>query len=184
MHEITGLDIGLWQLFASPGIGTITWTAFVPDLATLERAGDALIGNDDFVKAIDKGADFFVGGFDDGLAQIIHGGPDPAREINYVTAVTSVCAPGHLSDGIAVGVEIAQKAQDITGTPTLFVIGMTGPYATVGWFTGFANIEQLDREEQAVYADPDFLKLIDGPGSTAYTSDPAASSQVIYRRIP
>ena len=58
------------------------------------------------------------------------------------------------------------------------------PYATVGWFTGFANIEQLDREEQAVYADPDFLKLIDGPGSTAYTSDPAASSQVIYRRIP
>jgi hypothetical protein len=42
VNRITGLPISLYAQVFSPEVGAIGWSTFVPDLATLEAAGDKL----------------------------------------------------------------------------------------------------------------------------------------------
>ena len=52
----SGLDIGLWGQVWSPEFGRVAWTAFVPDLATLAAAGDAMNGDAAMTAEVAKGA--------------------------------------------------------------------------------------------------------------------------------
>jgi hypothetical protein len=92
---------------------------------------------------------------------LIHGAPDPNRQIEYVTTVRTVCANGNLARGMELGVEIAQRAEKITGTPTLFLADVTGTYGGVGWASGHANAQELEATQQKLAADASWAKWID-----------------------
>ena len=131
----------------------------------------------------DAGAKYISGGLDDGLLQIVHGDPDPNRTIEYVTAVQAVCATGNIGNGMAVGVEIAQQAETITGLPTLFGADVTGPYGGVAWLTGYENIAALETAQQALAADAGWVSLIDSKVAGAYVEEPSITQQLVYRRL-
>ena len=183
VNRITGLQVSLYMQVYSPEVGSIGWSTFVPDLATLEAAGDKLNVDDDFVSATDKGASLIVGGADDTLSQVISGQPDPTRQIEYVTAVHSVCATGNLARGMELGVEIAQRAEKISGTPTLFLADVTGTYGGVGWVSGHENIQALEAAQQKLAGDESWAKYLDKEVKGTYTDEPSATTQLIYRRL-
>jgi len=183
VRRITGLEVGLHALRFSAGLGTVTWSAMVPDLATLEQADDALMGDDSYLDLLETRSEIFADGIDDMLWQIVHGSPDPERPIDYVAVVQTVCAPGNVARGVEVGVEIAQKAEAISGQPTMFCMGVTGAFGAVSWLTGYPDVQSLQSGESAVYGDPAMIDLIDREAATAYTSDPTMSGTTIYRRI-
>lgn len=182
-REITGLPLGLYLQVWSPEVGAIGWSTFVPDLATLEAAGDKLNVDDAFVAAVDKGAAFTVGGADDTLAQVVHGVPDPNRSIEYVTAVRAVCATGNLAKGMEVGAEIAQRAETITGTPTLFLAETTGTYGGVGWVSGHADAAAMEASQQALAADAGWAKYVDKAVTGVYAEEPSLTTQLIFRAL-
>ena len=68
----------------------------------------------------------------------------------------AVCANGSVTRGIELGVEIAQRAEKTTGLPVLFATGATGSYGSVGWFTGYVDIGELERAQQALAVDAKF----------------------------
>jgi hypothetical protein len=183
VNQITGLDVGLWGTVYSEGFGTISFTTFLPDLAALEAAGDKLQVDDGYLEASDKGAALTIGGLDDSLLEIVHGVPDPSRNPQYVSGVTAVCASGHLAKGMTVGVEIAQRAEKITGLPTLFVRGATGPYGGVGWLTGYEDIGSLESAQQALADDASWLEFLDDEVEDAYAEDPSITQSTIYRKL-
>jgi hypothetical protein len=183
VNKITGLQVSLYMQVYSPEVGAIGWTTFVPDLATLEAAGDKLNVDDDFVSATDKGAGFTVGGADDSLSQVIYGQPDPTRQIEYATAVRAVCATGNLARGMELGVEIAQRAEKITGTPTLFLGEVTGNYGAVGWISGHENIQAVEAAQQKLAADPGWAKYLDKEVKGVYAEEPSVTTQLIFRRL-
>lgn len=183
VNKITGLPVGLYMQVYSPEVGAIGWSTFVPDLATLEAAGDKLQADDAMAAATDRGASFVLGGADDSLAQVVHGEPDPNREIQYVTVVRTVCATGSIGRGMEAGVEIAQRAEKITGTPTLFMADVTGSYGGVGWITGHANVQSVEAAQQALATDPGWVKFIDKTVGGVYVDDAAMTTQLIYRRL-
>jgi hypothetical protein len=183
VNRITGLQVSLYMQVYSPEVGSIGWTTFVPDLATLEAAGDKLNVDDDFVSATDKGASLIVGGTDDTLSQVVYGQPDPSRPIEYVTAVHTVCATGNLARGMELGVEIAQRAEKITGTPTLFLADVTGAYGGVGWVSGHENVQALEAAQQKLAGDPSWGKYLDKEIKGTYTDEPSATTQLVYRRL-
>jgi hypothetical protein len=183
VNEITGLGVGLWMQVFSPEFGSVSWSTFLPDLATLETAGDKLAADAGYVAMTDEGAKYISGGLDDSLLQIIHGEPDPDRSVEYVSGVRAVCSTGNIANGMAVGVEIAQKAEVVTGLPTLFAADTTGPYGGVGWLTGYENIAALEGAQQALNADPSFVALVDGKAAGVYVEDPSITQQIIYRHI-
>ena len=183
VNRITGLSVSLYMQVFSPEVGTIAWSAFVPDMATLEAAGDKLSVDDEFVSAGDKGAALTVGGFDDLLAQVIHGEPDPSRQIEYVTAVRAVCASGSVARGMEIGVEIAQRAEAIAKVPTLFLADSTGTYGGVGWVSGHENVQAMEAAQQRLMADAGWLKFIDKEVRGVYSDEPSMTTQLVYRRL-
>ena len=181
--RVTGLDIGLWGQVWSPEFGRIAWTTFVPDLATLADAGDKMAADAAMNEEGAKGAELTTGGMDDGLFNILHGEITPnAPQAEYVTTVTAVCANGSLTKGMTTGVEIAQRAEKITGVPTMFVANVTGQYGGVGWMTGFVDTQGLEASQQAMAADEDWAKQVDKAGAV-YAADPGVTTQLIHRRF-
>jgi hypothetical protein len=183
VNQITGLQVSLYTQVYSPEVGAIGWSTFVPDLATLEAAGDKLQADDSFVAATDKGAAMTVGGATDSLAQVIYGEPDPNRQIEYVTVVRAVCATGNVAKGMEAGVELAQRAEKIMGTPTLFLADVTGNYGGVAWASGYENVQALEAAQQALVADEGWAKFVDKSTAGVYADEPSLTTQIIYRRL-
>jgi hypothetical protein len=183
VNSSTDLDVGLWAHAYSAALGTVSWTTFVPDLAVLETANEKLLADDDYVAAANAGGALTVGGIDDALYQVVHGEPDPERDVRYVASVQSACANGMLARGIELGVELAQRAEAVTGIPTMFATNMTGVYGGVGWLSGFESIDEYARFMEALVGDAKWVELIDEHAGKAYADDPSASTQVVWRRI-
>ena len=183
VNQITGLQVRLYMEVYSPQVGAVGWSTFVPDLAALEAAGDKLTTDDSFVAATDKGAAMTVGGATDTLAQVIYGEPDPNRQIEYVTVVRAVCATGNVARGMAAGVELAQRAEKIMGTPSLFLANVTGNYGGVGWASAFENVQALEAAQLALAGDESWAKFVDKATAGVYAEEPSLTTQVIYRRL-
>jgi hypothetical protein len=183
VRRTTGLEVGLHALQFSAGLGTIVWSAIVPDLPTLERANDALMADAAYLDLLEARGGTFADGIDDALWQIVQGVPDPDRSAEYVAVVQTICAPGQMQRGVELGLEIAQKAEAISGQPTWFCLGVTGPFGAVAWLTGYPDAQALQDGEAATYADPAMLDLIDHEAAKAYTSDPQSSGTSVYRRV-
>ncbi len=182
-NQITGLNVGLYSVMFSPEFGTLAWSTFVPDLATLEAANDKLLADDGYISLVDDGAKFAASGVDDALVQIVSGEVDPNREVNYATIIQTTCTSGSVIRGIEVGIEIAARAEAILGTPVLFGSSATGNYGQVGWFSGYADVQSLEQSQQALNADLEFGAYVDDNVRGVYTDDPTQSQQTIWRRV-
>jgi hypothetical protein len=177
---ITGRTIEAWGSVMSPDAGLVVWSTWVEHLSEIEQAGDKLMAAPEYLDSVRAGEQFGEGPVADGLASVVHGEIDPAAPTaNYVTVASAVAAPGHLSDAIASGIEIADHATRVSGMSTLFVVNSTGPYGGVAWLTGSPDIETVEAGESALMADPEWLQLIDRVGPS-YNADAAQS---IFRRI-
>ena len=175
VNRIGVVEAQLWSRTLSPGLGTLVWSTFVPDLLTLETVQAKLESDDAYLDAVDNGAVFLTeAGADDLVATVVHGAPDPDRRPEYASVVTATILPGRLATGMALGVEIAEKVTGLAEAPTLFCMANSGEFARVAWLTGYASIEAMDRGEQAVYADASFIELLDGPVSTTFEDGESA----------
>ena len=183
VNQIVGLNTSLFAQTFSPEVGTLVWSTFVPDLATLESANDKLLVDDGYVSMVDDGAKFAQGGVDDSLLQLVAGEADPNRQVEYATTIQTVCANGSVARGIELGGEIAQRAEKVIGSPVLFATSATGAYGAVAWITAYTDVHALDAAQQALAADTKFAEFVDKSVPGIYADDPAATEQLIYRRI-
>lgn len=178
--EVSGREIQAWAAVMSPELGTVVWSMWAEHLAEIEAAGDSLVADSGFTKLVEKGDDYFDGPVQDGLASLVHGTPDPAAgPPAYAVVARATGANGRLGTAVASGVEIAEHADRVAGTNTLFLVNSTGPYGGVAWVTGYDDIGGVEAGEAALMADPAWLELLDRVGAD-YLPD---ASQTIYRRI-
>lgn len=182
VKEVTGHDVQLWASVYSPGFGTVSWTAWVDDLAQLEAIGDKLGADAGYTALVDSGSAYTDGSLDDALLLPLYGAPDPTEDIQYVTGVEAVVAGGNVERAMTTGIALAQNAEKITGRPTMFVQSSTGPYGAVGWLTGYPNIASLQASQEALGADADWLKLVDTTDG-CFVEDPTSTQQLIWRRL-
>jgi hypothetical protein len=183
VNQISGLTVGLYMQTFSPEVGRLAWSTFVPDLASLETAEDKLAADEGYLSLIDSGAKYALGGADDLLSQIVHGAPDPNRPVEYVSTVTTTCANGNVMRGIELGVEIAKRVEKVTGLPGLFGTAATGNYGSVGWISGYADINEMERAQTTLNSNAEFGKFVDKNVPGVYVDDPTASQQLIFRKI-
>ena len=183
VNQITELEVTLWTTVFSPGLGTLAWTAAAEDLVQLEAADDKLNVDDSFVALVDQGAKFSSGqAIDDGVIQLVHADADAsAGQPTYASVVQAVVAPDASVRGIEVGVEIAQRAKAITGRPTSFGVGITGPYGAVEWISVVDSVQDLQQANEALAADVSFAQFIDKEAAKLYQA--GATVQTAYRRI-
>lgn len=180
--EVTGTEVQLWGSMFGPAYGTVSWTAWVPDLTTLEGIGDKLQADPGYNELVAQGAGHTDGSMDDALMQPLYGAPDPAVATTYVVGVQAVVAGGQSVRAMTAGVELAQAVESITGRSTIFARGITGPYGGVGWLTGFENAGQIDAFNEALAADPSWAAKVDSTDG-AYVEDASITTSLIWRRL-
>jgi hypothetical protein len=183
VNRITGLRVGLFSEVFSPEPDILSWSTFVPDLATIEVAMDKLMADEGYISDVENLAQYTVGGPQDALAQIVYGEPDPNRQVEYASVANSVLAVGGLQRGTELGIKIAQKATEITGVPSLFLLNTTGSYGGVAWVSGYANVQELQQASEKIASDPSFLALIDNEAPGAYSTESTATIQTVFRRL-
>jgi hypothetical protein len=191
VRQITGLDVSLSASVFGPQVGTLVWSTPVPDLATLETAFDKLNVDATFVDEANKGQQYAPDGPDDRLLQFVFpdadtlaaGPPADAPQWQYASVVSSVCADGALRKGIELGVQIAQKATEVSGVPTAFLMDTTGAYGGVNWISTAPDIQTVEAANAAINASEEFLKLVDEGAKGTYIAGPESTQQLIYRRI-
>ncbi|HUC38433.1 MAG TPA: hypothetical protein VMR97_15075 [Acidimicrobiales bacterium] len=183
VNQISTTPVNLWSTVFSPGVGTLTWTTFAEDLATLEATEAKCMADGTYLDLVNEGATFAAAdAIDDGLVQVVFTERDPAGDAPaYVNVVRAVLAPGAIASGLELGVQIAQRATAVTGCPCSFGAAASGPYGGVVWFTGCESIEQLQQAQQAIFADTELIGLIDEKASRAYL--PGVAVQTVYRKI-
>jgi len=60
VSQTTGMQLRLWNQTFSPAVGTLVWSTFVPDLATLEAANDKLMVDDAYNDLVERGNEFVI----------------------------------------------------------------------------------------------------------------------------
>ena len=182
VNTVAEVDVSLWTTVFSPGLLTLTWTASIENLTQMSGLNDKLLADGGYVELVDEGAQFSSGeAIDDSLMRFVHADPDGASGTAQVaTVVQGVLAPGQSVSGVALGVEIAQRAKAITGCPTSFGTSVTGTYGGVGWITTFDSMDQAQAADEALATDADFAALLDAKASVAYLP---GATRTIHRKI-
>lgn len=88
-------------------------------------------------------------------------------------------APGKTAEGVALGVEMAQRIKAITGRPTSFGTSVTGPFGQVGFFVLGDTVEQIQAAGEALAADAGWITLVDEKASQAFVT----GERMITRRL-
>jgi hypothetical protein len=180
VNQITSLDVGVWTPVMSPAVGTLSFGCATETLTDLENGEAKLLADPIYLDLAKQGAEITTGQLDDMVAQYLTGGGPIGFEPSYVAVVQSQLANGNMQKGVAAGITIAERATELGGQPTAFLLGTTGSYGAVAWITAAATLADLERGEQAVNGNPDFIALVD-ESSTCYL--PGVTTQEIWRRI-
>ncbi len=178
VNQVTSLDVGLWMSTMSPGVGTLSWGCAVESLQDIENAEAKLSVDPTFQDLAQRGAKITIGGLDDQLAQYIVPGGEGNPTV--VAVVQSQLANGKFGSGIGAGVEIAQKATELSGMTTAFLVSSTGSYGGVAWITGATSLTELEQGEAAANGNADFLALVDRLSDCFL---PGVTTQSIWRRV-
>jgi len=181
VNQINETPVTLWSTAYSPAVNTLVWTTEIEHLATLESNFDKLLADAGYLDLVADAAKWATPqGVNDGVVQYLTQS-DAVTPPAYSTVVVATLAPGSFTRGVEVGLELANRAQQATGIATQFAVGVTGVYGQVSWLAGYESIEQVERAQQALNADPSFAAYLDGEAKTCYL--PGTATQTVYRRI-
>lgn len=181
--SVTESEIQLWATTLSPGFGTVAWTSWWDDLGSLSSSFAKLVGDAKYSALAAEGAQFVNGAVDDMLYQTLYGGSGDSGSVQLVSSIRAACATGQLAAAMGNGVEIAQRAESITGRPTMFLTNVTGNYGGVTWLAGYENLAAFEDANVKLNADPDWPAFIDG-ATTCYAQDVGVTQSTLHVLIP
>jgi hypothetical protein len=182
VNRITDLGVGLWTSRFSPGLGTMAWSTFVPDLSELDKANGKLMADEGFLADVERGGEIFTdAGVDDSVAQLVHTAGTPVDDPRFAIITMSAMTAGNLGKGIEVGCAIAEKAAQMSGLAASFLVSATGPYAACAWISAAEALDVLDRGEQSVNTNPEFIAYLDEVAAGVFR--PEVSTTTIWSRV-
>ena len=185
-HQTTGTPVSLWTRMYSQGVGTLAFTTLAADYSALEAFNDKLLVDDGYLDLVGQGQKHIIQGtVDDTVSQIVHPTeiPDTPITAEYAGVVQTTCANGCLGEGLALGVEIAQRVTELTGLECSFRVDSGASFGAVSWVTLYPSATEIDRAAALQFSDAAFIELIDQKAGHAYTDAPGASTQQLYRRL-
>lgn len=176
----TGRSVATWVSWLSPDADTVVWTSWAEDLADLEAGVDKLALDYQFQSSLADAAPVFVGPAIDTLSRMVTPlPPADSVEADYVSVVRTTARNGRVREALAAGVQLAKQATEVSGTPTGFMVDVTGSFGGVRWVSGGTSADQVQRSLAALADDIGWLELLDSVG----TVFGEGTRQDIYRRI-
>jgi hypothetical protein len=160
-----GQEIALWSVAFGAPRGTVTYTARVDGLAGVHAMNTTLLGDADYMAKLGAGAAMGGGMAEDTLLQPLHGEMgDPPPVGSVATVTTAVINNGAYGEAVAWGVGVAELAESITGTPSVFGMSAFGTFGQLVWINVSADAAAADAAGQAVNANADYMGRLSAIG--------------------
>jgi len=165
VNQKTDLEVSLYQVIQGEPLGTLRFAYRTESFAASLESVDALVGSDEYLAKIEKGAAYFLGPAEDRLGNIAHiagevSGPPAAAGIVTATLDVPKVAPA-----MSWSTEIADYSVNLTGVPMAVLTSNYGQYGTVSWISYGQSVAQLEQAQEKTNSDPGFLqRLADSAG--------------------
>jgi len=180
INQKTDLEGSLFQVLQGEPLGTLTFAYRTESYAASVETVDELIGSDEYLKKIEKGAQYFIGNPEDRLGKILHIAGEvegPPAAAGVVTATIDV---PQAAAALKWAVEAADYSANVTAVPMAVVTSSYGSYGTVSWISYGQSLAQLEQAEEKTNSDPGFLqRLADSAGFFV----PGSAVGVLSRKI-
>jgi hypothetical protein len=187
VKSMTAMQVTLFTEVYSAAPGTLVWSTVVDDLTVLETAFDKLMADSRYHELVATGLQYGIPGtLKDMLRTIVYPTEAPPADApmpEYVTCTYSTIANGQIARAVPIGVEIAQRVTQLTGTPTIFAVDSTGSYGGVAWLGFSSSIAEMQQGEEKINTDPSFVEFIDKEAATAFVGAPGTTSRIIRRVV-
>jgi hypothetical protein len=178
VNRITGLDLSVWMTVFSSSVGTVVWATTVDRLSQLGAATTALSSSDAYQSLLQQIDGHFAGPPSDLVLDIVQGGPGEEAP-QYTVAVRAVCANGCLEQGLAAGLDLGQRFEQVTGRPAMVGATVSGRLGEVVWLAGFPDLDALEAANAALAQDTGYRQALDAAGASFL----AGTEVVTYRRL-
>ena len=181
--QTNGVPVEVWAPVYSPAADTLSYTAVLPDLTALETAMDKLMVDEHYHEMVEQAQQFVIPGtLNDGLLNIVYPSEPPTedRPDTYARVIQSTAVVSRITEAVELGVELAARAQEVTGTPVLFGISETGPFIGVEWIYLHANAAEAEQANVQVGTDAKVMELI---GRTPNLFIAGGSTRTLYRKL-
>ena len=174
-NDITGyvrghstLDVTCWNAGFGYPLGTLAWSAIVDSQATLADASAKLLGDSGYLDMIDSAADMISTGGEDHLRELIaggEGGTGEAPPIGAVAQITTATAfVDRFADALGWGVEVAQFASEVLGSPVVVLRDLFGTMGEITWIGIQPDIAAAESAGAKLAGNADYLERMKGTG--------------------
>jgi hypothetical protein len=183
VNQISSVRSTLWTSFASPDTGRCAWSMMVENPAELEEINSKLSVDNGFLTLAAESANYVAdGSMQDALSTVLYASKGATGgDFHWVQVNTATVTPGNVARGMELGVQFAQKANQITKRETIFEAGVTGAFGSVTWILLADSFGQLQEAEAKLNADTSFVDMIDKEASKTY--QPIGATVSCYRRL-
>jgi hypothetical protein len=165
INQKTNLEVSLFQVLQGEPLGTVTFAYRAESYAASLEATDELIGSDDYLKKVEKGAEYLVGNPEDRLGKILHIAGEVEGPPAAAAVVTATLDVPRAAEATKWAVEVADYSANLTGVPMAVVASNYGTYGTVSWISYGQSVAQLEQADEKTNSDPGFLqRLADSAG--------------------
>lgn len=161
--KITGVDVNVFSTRYGEPANTLAWTCRVDTQSELDDLTTKLMANEEYLDWVGKNSEMFEAATVDRLSSIVSSTltPDVKR---FYTVLTAQAAAGKMAAAVEFGVRAQQLVAEKTGLATAFMAGVYGPFGTVGWITGGANMADIDKLWDMQMNDPDYHAMVADAG--------------------
>ena len=155
VNQVTGLNVGLYAQTFSPEVGTLSWSTFVPDLPTLKPPTTSCSWTTHTFRWSTRAPS---------SRRLVLTTPCcrsfPANPIRAVRSNTPrpcrQCARAESHQRHRARYRDRTTGRENSGHPVLFATAATGNYGAVAWLSGYADVREMERAQQALAADAQF----------------------------
>lgn len=162
----SGLEVSLWAAEYGYPQGTMGWSTMVDSRPAFREAAGTLLEDDGYLDLLEEGTEFQGGPAQDTLRRMLVGQPpaEPPAVGTGSWVTSAVPSPGHLSEALAWGGEIAEHVAHVTGVPVAFLQDIYGDFGRVTWIALVGDDAGADAVDTALMGDATYLDRVDKAG--------------------
>jgi len=158
VSDKTGADIALWSVLFGAPVGTVSYATRVDGLSGLAAMTSSFVDDAEYHAKAAEGQDLSVAPAQDQLLRLIHGElGEGSPPVGAVASITVATASGSFGAAAVWGVEVAQIAQSVTGSPVLFGAGIGGTMGQFAWVGVNADFAAADEANDALAQSADYM---------------------------
>jgi len=179
VNEQTPFDVSVWGFLFGRPVGTIGWSMMFDDLGAYLDASAELNAAEAYVAKVASGADLFVGPAVDSLREVVHVAGEIPDQSAYVASTVAVINDDY-SDALTWSVGMTDLAQSTTGTATMLLRDVYGPFGGVQWLSGYPDSAAVASAAAAIRDSDEYIARLDAAEDLFV---PASGEQALLRHM-